>query len=380
MHTITFTRDNIVDTDNNRLVYSLPGGRSLEGAEVALSTLYMYYSWENVNSTTLDNNNFVINLPDLVDDVTGAALGAPIVGAILNVVIPEGIYEIADINAYLQQFCIDKNFYLINTATGEYVYFLQLQTNFTLYKVQVNLFALPATSGAGLPAGYSSPPNGFLNCPETGNPLNGAFPALVAGQGQVVGPDFSIGNFGKLIGAPLQATGATYATNPSSSFPPVGITAGVFPAGSVVMLSTITPAVNPNSVIFVNCNLIRNTYTNPQTVLYPVPGKTSLGGLLAIEPPEYAWNKCMPGTIGEVIIFFTDRNGTPIKILDPDIVVTLVLKDQSGQHANLAAGNVFGMASSRESLEYQRALGNTRGPIPTMNDAIANRIMKKSNS
>lgn len=381
MHTITFTRDNIVNSDNSRLVFDLPGGRSLEGAEIALSTLYMYYSWENVNGTTLNNNQFKIALPDLVNDATGAALPSPITGVVLTITLPDGIYEIADINSYFQQWSLDNNFYLINTTTGDNVYFLQIQTNFTLYKVQVNLFALPATAGTGIPAGYSAPPNGFLNIPQTGNPgTNGAFPALVGGQGQVIGPDFSFGNFKKIIGAPMTATGATYVTNPSNSFPPAPVASGVFPNGSVSLLSTITPAVNPNSVIFLNCNIVQNQYTNPQTVLYPIPGKTSLGGLLSIEPPEYAWNKCMPGTVGQLIVFFTDRTGQPIRVLDPDMVITLVIKDQVGMNANMAAGSVFGMSSSSESLRFQRALGNTQGPTPTMNDAIARHLKAKSNA
>ena len=162
MHTITFTRDNFVGQDNNRLVYNLPGSSSLEGAEVALSTLYMYYSWQNINDTSLANNVFTITLPDLTQDGTGTPLPATASGVVLTVTIPSGLYEIADINAYLQQFCINNNFYLVNSTTGEYVYFLQFQTNTTLYKVQLNMFALPDIPIA---AGFTAPVGGFLNCP-----------------------------------------------------------------------------------------------------------------------------------------------------------------------------------------------------------------------
>ncbi len=361
MHTITLTRDNIVGTDNNRMVYDIPGSKSLEGAEVALSTLYMYYSWQNVNDTTLVNNKFSFTLPLLDVDATGAPI-API-NPTFNVVIPPGLYEIADINAYLQQFCIDNNFYLVNIATGEYVYFLQLQINVTLYKCQLNLFALPA---GGVPAGYTAPPGGFIL-------LGGAFPSVAA---QVVGVDFTVGNFGQLIGAPMSATGAVYVTNPSSSFPPALASSGAFPNGNVVMLSTITPNVQPNSVIFVNCNLIQNVFTNPQTQLYPVPAKTSLGALLQIEPPEYAWNRCMPGQVGQLIITFTDRRGGPLVILDPDIVITLVIRDQQSHLANVVGESTLGMPSSAESLRSQRHPQLTRGPVPTQKDAVARRLGK----
>ncbi len=130
MHTVTFTRDNFVGPDNNRLVYDVPGSASMEGTEVALSTLYMYYSWQNVNNTTLSNNTFQFTLPTLTQDSTGAAVGP--FNLTYTVVLPNGLYEIADINAFLQDFCIQNNLFLINATTGEYVYFIQLQTNITL--------------------------------------------------------------------------------------------------------------------------------------------------------------------------------------------------------------------------------------------------------
>lgn len=361
MHTITLTRDNIVNADNNRMVYDIPGSKNLEGSEVALSTLYMYYSWQNINGTTLNNNVFTFTLPDLTLDATGTPLATPIVGQVMTVTIPSGLYEIADVNAFLQQYCIDNNLYVVNTATGEFVYFLQLQINVTLYKCQLNLFALPT---APLPAGYSSPSGGFYQA-------GGAFPA---NDISVVGINVSIGNFGAVIGAPLLATGATYATNPSSTFPVATVATGAFPTGNVVMLSTITPNVQPNSVIFVQCNLIQNLFANPQTQLYPVPAKSNLGALLQIEPPEYAWNRCKPGQVGQIVITFTDKNGGPLIILDPDIVLTLVIRDQESRHANIGSESAMGMPSSAETLNMQRHPQNTRGPVPTMMDAAARRI------
>ena len=39
MHTITLTRDNVVNigSGNNRMVYDIPGSRNLEGAEIAFT-------------------------------------------------------------------------------------------------------------------------------------------------------------------------------------------------------------------------------------------------------------------------------------------------------------------------------------------------------
>ena len=64
MHTITLTRSNIVGTGNNQMAYSIPGGTNLEGSEIALSSLYMYFSWENINDAPLANNTLKIWWPD----------------------------------------------------------------------------------------------------------------------------------------------------------------------------------------------------------------------------------------------------------------------------------------------------------------------------
>ena len=56
MHTLTISRENIDGDDNNRFVYNLPGSKNLEGAEIALVDLFMYYSWQNLNSQPLQNN------------------------------------------------------------------------------------------------------------------------------------------------------------------------------------------------------------------------------------------------------------------------------------------------------------------------------------
>ncbi len=374
MHTVTFTRDNFVGPDNNRLVYDVPGSASMEGTEVALSTLYMYYSWQNINNTTLLNNTFQFTLPTLTQDSAGAAVGP--FNLTYTVVLPNGLYEIADINAFLQDFCIQNNLFLINATTGEYVYFIQLQTNITLYKVQLNLYALPTPATL---AGYNLPAAGFAfgpNAPGVG--ALGAFPAtadLVCGMNLASSPGFPT-----IVGAPGAITGTTTNELSTSAWAPKIVSAGTFPTANAVWLSNIAPNVQPNSVIFLNLNVIANVYSNPQTVLYPIAAKAAIGDLLIIEPPEYAWNKVMPGTISQLVLTFTDRNGSPIKILDPDVVITLVIKDQIGEHANLAPETTGNVPHSKTSQTFQRHPANTRGPTHTQANAVARRLTNKSNS
>ncbi len=112
MHTITISRTDIDGPDNNRFVYNLPGSKNLEGAEIALVDLFMYYSWLNINDQPLQNNTFSIVWPAM-NEIGGINTTNQ---TTIPIVIPNGLYEISDINSFLQQWSIDNNYYLINTS------------------------------------------------------------------------------------------------------------------------------------------------------------------------------------------------------------------------------------------------------------------------
>ena len=336
MHTISLTRDNIQGSDNNRMVYDIPGSKSLEGSQMALSNLYMYYSWANINASPLANNQLRIIWPQLPGQTTGTSL---------LITIPDGLYEVSDVNAYFQQFCITNNLYLIKT-TGEYVYFFQMQVNPTAYKLQFNSFSLPAKH-SDLGSDYTEPPGGFGNSPLLVGATSG-FPGVA---GYAPGWQFPA-NFSDWCGFVENYTNppGNVVTSISTDFFQ-GLSA--FPSGNTSFLSTVAPNVQPNSVIFVNCNLIQNNYANPSTFLYPVPAKvSSIGGLISIEAPEFSWNQMLPGVADKLIITFTDVRGQPIKILDPNIIVTLIIRDHDSKQSKIGASGPGSVSKSMETLRY----------------------------
>lgn len=335
MHTITLTRNNVTGTDNNRFVYNIPGSKSLEGAEIALVDLYMYYSWQNINSNPLANNTFSIVWPAM-EEIGGIGT-TPI--TTISITIPDGLYEVSDINSFLQQWCIDNNYYLINSTTSEYVYFVQLQINPTRYAVQVNSFTLP--DGA-IPAGYTQPTGGFANSVYT--PIGAAGGVTPLGTLEAPGWFFPA-NFSKWVGFDDN----TFLPGPGQS---VYTTTLAFPNGNASALSTIAPNVQPNNVIFLNCNLISNAYTNPQTFLYPIPAKVGIGELITIDAPEYAWNKLMPGQASQIILTFTDVSGQPVLLQDPNTVITLIIRDNEDKHPNIGSTTTSGKPSSMEMQRF----------------------------
>ena len=140
---IVLNSQNVVNPahGNNTLVYQFPGSVSFPSNKIAIQSIAMYYSWQNVNSTTLNNNKFNYAW---MDD-----LG---VTRVYNVVIPDGMYQLADINSYLQYVFISHGQYLIDAA-GNNVYYAEMDLNPNLYAVQINTFAVPTA----LPTGWTVP-------------------------------------------------------------------------------------------------------------------------------------------------------------------------------------------------------------------------------
>ena len=91
MNTIVLNQSNILAGSNNStLVYNFPTSVRFENHQIAVQSVNMYYSWQNINSTSLKNNTFTYTW------VVGSTTTT------YTVSIPSGLYEISDINNYLQ--------------------------------------------------------------------------------------------------------------------------------------------------------------------------------------------------------------------------------------------------------------------------------------
>ena len=354
MHTVVLSRSNIVGDDNNRLVYDIIGSKGMEGADIALEYLAMYYSWFNISST-LANNTFSIVIPALTQDDNGSITTIP--STTVTITIPDGLYEVSDLQAYIEQWSIENNFYLINSTTGEYKYFLQIQVNPTRYALQFNAYALPTPATL---TGYTTPTAGFLYgmpglSAVTGD---GAYPATAT---EAIGWSFPV-DFYKFAGFKQTKTVA------------VATTTAAFPTGSSSFLSDTAPDVQPNSVIYLNCNLINNGYGNPTSFMYPITNDAAVGALLKVQPSSFAWNKITPGVSSQIVMTFTDKDGRPLKILDPNIVITLVIRDHSDKVVSMGP-SVSGAQSA--SMETQRMM---RHPAHHNSDTPHNNHMRMAHA
>jgi hypothetical protein len=267
---IVLNSSNAINSNTFRYKFAR-GSQQFKNAKIALSTINMYYSWQNIKAS-YNNNKIMIEHP-FGDSGTGSGVKT------INIVMPDGNYEITDINKYIQFRLMEENCYLVNDK-GQHVYYVEIITNPNQYKVQLNLFEVPMA----LPAGWS-------------NPASFEFPTVLTT------PEFYVyDNFSKVIGM-----------NAGSYFDS--------------RLSDFTPEVSPVSSVLVGCSLVNNHFTNPNTIIYSfVSGSTKYGSILSVNAQDLVYSNIRDGTYHEFDVVFMDQNYRPLEIIDNSLIIYLVVK------------------------------------------------------
>jgi hypothetical protein len=284
--TIILNQNNIVNLNNgnNQLVFKFPNSVRLSNHAIAVSSITMYYSWYNI-STALQNNTFQYTWD----------------GTTFTITLPNGTYNISDINGYLQNQMINNNTYAID-ASGNYVYYLEMKVNAVEYGIQLNSFEVPIT----FPATWTVP---FT-------------PPLVAFNPQFIIPSA----FNQIVG---YTVGYTF---PSAPTPAVG---------NVSAISSTAPEVQPNPVLFLTCSAIQNPYTIPSSIIYSISPNANVGDQITFTPPQLIFNKILEGTYDRLVLGWVGTNQQPIQIIDPNMVITLEIRNTAqdlGQITNALLG------------------------------------------
>ena len=321
--TIVVNESNVITTDglNNKLAYSFPNSVSFPSHEIAIQNISMYYSWQNVNSTTLANNVFYYSWPVANQGVSGTnyPLTSPAQSgySMFQVVIPSGLYELADINSFLHFVMIQNGHYAIVTNTGSYVYFAEFIINSSAYSIQLNTYPVPTTAGTGatsltglgMTAGVAlgTVASGYPNPPGYGTVTTYVNPSVSMFNN--VNTNIPTSNFYKLIGYD------------KSYYSPFNLSAN-FSA-----LSTSSPQIQPNPILYIAISNIENKYANPNTIIGTIAPTVAFGELITLTPPQFAFNRLLSGTYNGLRISLLGANYSPIAILDPNITITLVIRD-----------------------------------------------------
>lgn len=273
-YTLVLNSSNVSSNNKNTYIYPFISNNFTvkDNAELCVSNISIPYSWFNVSSV-YNNKSFQFTWTVGITSTT------------YTITLPDGFYLISDIQNYIELYCQNNGFYLINSA-GKYIYYFKLYLNTTYYSVQLLTYTVPTS----LPATYTAPSN-FAGYPTTST-----------------APSFIVlnNNFTKLIGF----VAGTYGGGVSNS----SINSTFTPTGSTV-----------NSII-VRCSLVSNNVGFPSDILDSFTINGTFGSNIIYEPSFEKWVKIKPGTYNNLIITFVDENFNNIAILDPSVCVTLMIK------------------------------------------------------
>ena len=273
--TIILTTANIEENSNNtKLVYNFPsGGYSFKNDMIAVLSINQYFSIFNITSS-YGNNSFSYVWFDGIE---------------YTITIPDGYYEISDLNAYFQSIMIANTHYMTNSA-GQFIYFLEFLVNTSRYAVQINSYPLDTTIQST--NNYILPTGATWSVPATSTLSQ--FNINTTGFGEVLG--YEIGSY------PDTQVGSS----------------------TISFLSSKAPQVTPYSSILVSCNLVNNRAVIPSNILTSyTPLGTSIGSLFTFEPNYLQFADVEDGQYTQLVLEFRDQLSRPIVIRDPNMLITL---------------------------------------------------------
>jgi hypothetical protein len=300
MFVLVLNTSNILpDGSNNTLVYNFPNSVVLKEKYIAVSQIIMYYSWFNISSVYSNN---IITYTWTVGGVSTT----------YTVNIPNGLYNITDINAFCQWTMINNGHYLINSS-GDNVYYFEIIVNPNRYAIQLNTFQVPIA----LPVGYTQPGN-FAGYPtQTFNPQV-SFPQNIY---QIVGYN------------PVNSVYFISNNNVNNAYvPPSPTSDNYFVAkdtlGTLSYLSNTSPNVQPNSSVYLSISNINNPYSQPSSILYAITPSVAIGEQIIETPPNFMWNRLIDGTYNQIRLQFLGIDKRPLTIADPNMTIMLTIRDK----------------------------------------------------
>lgn len=264
---------------NNTYKVRLSTTIDLNNFECALGSLNIYYSWYNINSYPLNNNKFTLQVPTSSGTTT------------LNLTIPDGAYNITDLNNWLQYTLIQNNLYLVNSSNTNQ-YYATFQLSPTSYAVQLITYPVPSS----LPASYT-------------NPAGMTFPASPNQHYQFT--ILSSNTFKDIIGF----TPGTYPPSATNS-------------GTYTHNSDYTPNVNPISSVQMRVSCLFNPFSSNNQLLHVFTNKgASIGENIDASPNYESYVPCQ-GSTNEVTVSFFDQSGNVLNILDKNLTMKLVFRER----------------------------------------------------
>ena len=293
MFIIVLNQTNLVpDGQNNKLVYNFPNSVNLKDKYIAVSSLSMYYSWFNITSA-FNNNTFSYTWTAGTTTTT------------YTITIPDGLYQVVDINSYIQFCCIKNATYW--SISGANYYPFELLIDAPRYAVQLNTYLIPTSlpTGASVPSGFPGWPtteqNSVITIPANFNVILGFTAGFT-----------SYDNIGNPSGLPVETT---YVSKDQAT-------------GTISYISTTSPQVQQNNNVLFSISNINNPYAQPSSIIYSLNPNVAVGEQIIDRPPNFMWNKLIDGTYNQLRLTLLGTNLQPLLIRDPNMTILLTIRDK----------------------------------------------------
>ncbi len=278
--TLSATRSHIIDTvNNNKLQYEFRSPVKLDNHEIKINSIVMYNSVFNIKKGVNDSFSFF-----WVDNTE------------YTVEIPEGHYTIEDLNSFLYQFQYNNNLYL-TTSDQKVLIYLELVVNPTFYACQVNAYPYPTleeitNNEHTIPSGGFTPNADYVSrTPQLVIPSDNEFGLLLG---------FSAGVY------PPQIEYSTYSINSNNG----------------------APQISPVSAYHISCSLVNNLYTQRSDLIGTFSPQAAYGSQFFLQFQNSEYMPIPSGTFSNFMIQILDQNYLAVKINDPELIITFVIREK----------------------------------------------------
>jgi hypothetical protein len=295
MFVLVLNQKNLIpDGQNNKLLYRFPNSVNLKDKYIAVSSVSLFYSWDNISALLLNNK--------ITYTWTVGTTTTP-----YTITIPDGLYEISEINAYCQFVLIANGHYWLGSGGTQNLYPFEIVVNPTRYAIQLNTFLVPILP---LPVGITVPSNWGGYATQVYNSVV-SFPAkfnVVVGYPETFSSNPNVNNTGT----------ATFSNNSETKNS----------LGTFSYLSNSAPQVQPNSNVLLSLSGINNPYSQPSSIIYSLNPSVAVGQQITEKPPNFMWNKILDGTYSELLLRFLGTDLSPLVIKDPNMTILLTIRDK----------------------------------------------------